>query len=113
MDPKEWEFELTNEQLNEIEKLITNSKRDVPDFYEEGASEVLYVPVEGAELRVFHHKPEKQEAKRAILFIPGFGTTPWSWRAFHNPHHGIAEYYYLETREKRSCKIKRSRKADQ
>ena len=39
-------------------------------FTEEGICEEFYVPVKDGELRVFHHKSEKIEVKRPILFLP-------------------------------------------
>jgi pimeloyl-ACP methyl ester carboxylesterase len=104
------EFELTDEQIKGMATLLNSSRREVPDFYDEGESEVFYIPIEDGELRVFHHKPDKITAKRPIMFLPGFGTTPWTWRKFHYPHHGQAEYYNFETREKASSKIPNKRK---
>jgi len=112
MSENENEFVLTKKQVDEINKLLDAGRRDVPNFYDEGECEIIYVPVEDGEIRVFHHKPEKTKTKRPILFIPGFATTPWTWRKFHKPHHGFAEYFHLETREKASSTIRKHRKAD-
>ncbi|NHJ31542.1 MAG: alpha/beta hydrolase [Asgard group archaeon] len=106
------EFDLTQEQMNQINNLIENSPKEAPDFFEEGECEQFYIPVDGGEIRVFHRKPKKVSAKRPILFIPGFATTPWSWRGFPKSIHNNTEYYFLETREKKSSKIKRNRKAN-
>ena len=96
---------LTEEQTDKMSKLIKENNRDVPLFYDEGVCEVKYVPVDGAELRVFHHKPKNPITKRPILFISGFGTSPWSWRHFNTPMYEKGEYYFLETREKTSSKV--------
>ena len=104
------EFDLTDEQIKAMTDLLNNSRREVPNFYDEGESEVFFIPIEDGEQRVFHHKPEKITTKRPILFLPGFGTTPWTWRKFHYPHHGFGEYYNFETREKASSKVPNKRK---
>ncbi|MHA1121547.1 MAG: hypothetical protein ACTSUW_02210 [Candidatus Heimdallarchaeota archaeon] len=106
------EFDLTQEQLDLINNLIEKSPKDAPDFYEEGECEQFYIPVDGGEIRVFHRKPKNITAKRPILFIPGYSTTPWSWRGFPKPIHNNTEYYFLETREKASSRIKRNRKTN-
>ncbi|NPD88347.1 MAG: hypothetical protein HGN29_06470 [Asgard group archaeon] len=102
-------FVLTKGQRKAIKELLDKGRRDVPTFLEEGASEIQYVPIDDGELRVFHHKPEKQTTKRPIVFIPGYVAAPSIWVDFHIPHQDFGEYYYLETREKRSSKIKRTR----
>jgi len=99
-------FTLTAKQQETIENLMKTGKRDVPEFFEEGESEIYYFPVKNGELRVFHHKPEKITFKRPILFMPGYIARPETWSDFHLPHHGQCEYYYLESREKDSSKMK-------
>ncbi|MHA1954899.1 MAG: hypothetical protein ACW96U_13235, partial [Candidatus Heimdallarchaeaceae archaeon] len=103
-------FVHTQEQEKSISELLDSGRRDVPTFLDEGASEIKYVPIDDGELRYFHHKPEKQTTKRPIVFIPGYVAAPITWVDFHIPHQGFGEYYYLETREKRSSKIKKTRK---
>jgi len=112
MQENDHEFPLSKEKEETIEKLVKKSRRDVPLFYDEGECEIIYIPIEDGEIRVFHHKPERITTKRPILFFPGFATTPWSWREFHLPHHGTTEYYHLETREKASSKIRKHRKVN-
>ena len=106
------EFDFTQEQLDLVKNLIEKSPKDAPDFYEEGECEQFYIPVDDGEIRVFHRKPKNITAKRPILFIPGYSTTPWSWRGFPKPIHNNTEYYFLETREKASSRIKRNRKTN-
>ncbi len=103
-------FQLNTEQKNAIENFVEKARRDVPFFYEEGESEVLYVPVDDGELRVFHHVPEDNKFKRPIVFFPGFGNPPWAWRFYSIPSHDTGEYYIIDTREKKSSKIQRGRK---
>ncbi|HUT82674.1 MAG TPA: hypothetical protein VMZ29_15875 [Candidatus Bathyarchaeia archaeon] len=92
-------------------ELIEINSREVPYFYEEGVCSILYIPVEGGELRIFHHKPENQITKRPILFAPGLGTSPWTWRYFSLPLIGQGEFYFLETRDKKSSKFRNRLKA--
>ena len=103
-------FTLTAKQQIAADNFIKKAHQEVPYFYDEGECEVFYVPVKDGEIRIFHHKPKKSQTKRPIVFFPGFGTTPWTWRDFCVPLHQIGEYYFLETREKKSSRIKRGRK---
>lgn len=100
-------FTLTTEQQIAAEKFIQEAHQEVPYFYDEGECEIIYAPINDGKIRIFHHKPKKSQTKRPILFFPGFGTTPWTWRDFCVPLHNIGEYYFLETREKSSSKLKR------
>ncbi|MEA2071318.1 MAG: alpha/beta hydrolase [Asgard group archaeon] len=102
-------FTLSQAKQEKIDTFITRSRRDVPNFYEEGQCTIKYIPVENGKLRVFHHKPEKIKTIRPIVFFPGFGNTPWTWRHSTNALHNRAEYYYIETREKKSSKMNRKR----
>ena len=100
------------EYSNELDDFILSYKRDVPNFYEEGECEILCIPVEDGFLKVFHHKPANIKTKRPIVFVPGFGTATEIWREFHHTHHGYAEYYHIETRDKKSSEIKKYHRAD-
>ena len=112
MTPKNEIFELSEEQKNAVRDLLDNEKRKVPAFYEEGVSESIYVPVEGGEIRVFHYKPEKPITKRPFIYVPGFFCPTQIWKDIHIANHNRTEYYYIESREKKSSKIKRGRKAN-
>jgi pimeloyl-ACP methyl ester carboxylesterase len=90
----------------ELLGLLEKNVREVPYFYEEGVSDALYIPVEGGEIRVFHHIPQNPITKRPILFVPGFGTSMWAWREFSLPFVEQGEFYFLESREKKSSKFK-------
>jgi hypothetical protein len=105
-------FELSEEQKLAIRNLLDKSKKEVPAFYEEGISESVYVPVEGGEIRVFHYKPEKPITKKPFIYVPGFFCPHQIWKDIHIANHNTAEYYYIESREKSSSKIKRGRKAN-
>ncbi len=106
------ESKVTEEQLKKIDELIKVNDSEVPDFYEEGICNSFYIPVEDDEIQVFHHKPKNPITKRPILFVPGFNSTLWSWKDFTVPLFEKCEYYFLETREKTSSKIKKRFKAD-
>ena len=93
-------------------ELIEQNSKKVPYFYEEGVCDSFYIPVEAGEIRVFHHKPKNPITKRPILFVPGFGTSMWAWREFSLPFVEQGEFYFLETREKKSSKFKHRLKAD-
>ncbi|NHJ86143.1 MAG: alpha/beta hydrolase [Asgard group archaeon] len=104
---------LANTNENTLaDNFVLNYKRDVPNFFDENQSEIIEVPVEDGYIRVFHHKPKEVKAKKPIIFLPGFGTAAYSWREFHHTHHNIAEYYHIETRDKKSAQIKRHIKVD-
>ena len=103
-------FSHTQEQEEIIQDFLKQGRRDVPTFLEEGAADIIYVPIEDGELRVFYHKPKNSKTKRPVLFVPGYVAAPITWVDFHIPHQGFGEYYYLETREKRSSRIKKTRK---
>ena len=54
-------FVHTQEQKKAIHQLLEKGRRDVPTFLDEGACEILYVPIDDGELRVFHHVPERRK----------------------------------------------------
>ncbi|NHJ83864.1 MAG: alpha/beta hydrolase [Asgard group archaeon] len=103
-------FILPQETLDIIDNFIEENRQKAKYFHEERESEVLFVPIEDGELRVFHHKPKNQTTKRPIVFFPGFGNPPLVWQDFGLPIHNKGEYYVIETREKKSSKLKKSRK---
>ncbi len=103
-------FSHTSEQKEIIQNFLKQGRRDVPTYLEGGA-EAKYVEIDDGELRYFHHKPDNIQTKRPVVFIPGYVAAPISWVDFSLPLHGIGEYYYLETREKKSSKIQNKRKA--
>ncbi len=101
---------LTQEQVKNISSLIEEHNREVPLFFKGDVCEIIYVPVNGMELRVFHHKPKTPITQRPILFVSGFGTSPWSWRHLNTVLYEKGEYYFLETREKSSSKLTTKRR---
>lgn len=106
--------DITNNKYLELDKpeVLSQFKRDVPNFYDKGECDEFYVPVKDGEIRVFHHKPSKVKTQRPIIFIPGFATTPFSWREYHHSHHYYAEYFHIETRDKKSSRINNHKNVD-
>ncbi|MCX7031205.1 MAG: alpha/beta hydrolase [Spirochaetes bacterium] len=89
-----------------VEQILSAEQPDAPRFWEPGGGgEAITVPVDGAEIRVYHAKPARPVARRPILFVPGWGTNPQGWFDLTKAVHGRAELYYLETREKASSRI--------
>ena len=93
-----------------VDRLLSIEQPDAPRFWEPGGAaaagaEVLAVPVDGAEIRVYRMTPSSPEARRPIVFVPGWGTNPPGWHDFYKAVHGRAELWYLETREKASSRI--------
>jgi pimeloyl-ACP methyl ester carboxylesterase len=89
-----------------VDQLLSIGQPDAPRFWEPGGGgEAIIVPVDSAEIRVYHVKPARPVARRPIVFVPGWGTNPPGWFDFTKAVHGRAELYYLETREKASSRI--------
>ena len=88
-----------------VDRLLSAEQPDAPRFWEPGNSETITVPVDGAEIRVYHTRPDRPVGRRPIVFVPGWGTNPQGWFDFYRAVHGRAEMYYLETREKASSRI--------
>ncbi len=91
---------------SQVEAFLGPAPEKVPYFWEPGIGEIRYVPVPGAEIRIIHVRPEKPEARRPVVLVPGWGTTPEGFRGFYGPLHGKAELVYIETREKNSSRIR-------
>jgi pimeloyl-ACP methyl ester carboxylesterase len=89
-----------------VERLLAAEQPGAPRFWEPGGgAELITVPVEGAEIRVYRVKPARPVARRPIVFVPGWGTNPPGWFDFYKAVHGRSELCYLETREKASSRI--------
>ena len=88
-----------------VDRLLSAGDADAPRFWEPGNSEEITVPVDGAEIRVYHTRPDRPVGRRPIVFVSGWGTNPPGWFDFYRAVHGRAEMYYLETREKASSRI--------
>jgi len=100
----------SEEQLRAVEALLRKAGspedgRDIPRFWEPGVGRERYIPVEHAEIRVFHFHPAHPQAVRPIVVLPGWGATPEGFQELYAVLHGKAELYYLETREKASSRL--------
>jgi len=95
----------TDRERAEVEALMAAADVPAPPFWEPGVAEQLMVPVDGAELRVFHLASRDPSARRPVFMIPGFGATPEGFQDFAAALRDKAELFYLETREKSSSRI--------
>jgi hypothetical protein len=91
--------------LRRVGELLGEDGQNAPPFGAPGVCREVYVPVPGAELRVYHCRPANPSARRPIVLVPGWGTIPEGFQGFYQGVHGQAELYYLETREKNSSRI--------
>jgi pimeloyl-ACP methyl ester carboxylesterase len=102
---------LSPHQVARVEGMLSALGREAPEFWVPGHGEQIIVPVDDAEIRVIHVRPERPEAVRPVVFVPGWGVVPQGFHDFYSALHGRVELYYVETREKASSRIL-SRKAD-
>ena len=91
--------------LRRVGELLGGDGQAAPDLWGPGVCREVYVPVPGAELRVYHSRPSNPTARRPIVLVPGWGTIPEGFQGFYQGVHDQAELYYLETREKNSSRI--------
>ena len=66
-----------------------------------------YVPVDSGEIHVIHFKPENPIGVRPIVFVPGWGGMPSGYQDVYEILHDRVELFYVETREKKSSRIRR------
>ena len=93
------------ETEGDVAALMRAADRPAPRFWEPGVGEEIRVPVEGAEIRVFHFRGRDHAARRPVVLVPGFGVIPAGFQDFFAAMHGLTELYYVETREKSSSRI--------
>jgi len=105
------ELTVTSEQQQKIDQMIESSRKKNFIPWNPSITKDIYVPVEGGEIRVVHVKPEKPLNKRTIVFVPGWGVLQEGFSVLYEVLHDEIEFYYIETREKRTSRIKR-RKVD-
>jgi pimeloyl-ACP methyl ester carboxylesterase len=91
--------------LRRVGELLGEDGQAAPELWAPGVCREVYVPLAGAEIRVFHSRPASPTARRPIVLVPGWGTIPQGFQGFYQKVHGQAELYYLETREKNSSRI--------
>jgi pimeloyl-ACP methyl ester carboxylesterase len=104
-DPLTGILEATGEEQAVVARIIAAANRGAPLFWNNGVCEELYVPVEGGEIRVYHHVPRRPAARRPIALVPGWGAIPESFQDFFEVIYEQAEWYFIETREKASSRL--------
>ncbi|MCE7741366.1 MAG: alpha/beta hydrolase [Candidatus Heimdallarchaeota archaeon] len=102
-------LDINPELEQKAQEMLTATERDVPDFWESSTTEILYVPVDDGEIRIYHFKPDNPISKRPLIFVPGWGGTEMGYVDFYEVIHDKVECYYVETREKRSSKLDRKK----
>ena len=101
---------ITPEQIQKIrERKDELIQENVPEYWKEPISTIHWVPVEGGEIRVLHIKPKKLESTKPIVFISGWQTMPYQFTELYKIIHNRVEFYFIETREKFTSKIKRKK----
>lgn len=109
MDFDENILSMTDEQAARVRELIREIRRaSHADFFDRELTGELFIPVDGGEIRCFHHAPANPEGARPVVFISGWGTIPEGFSDFFAAVAGRIECFYLETREKNSSHIQRS-----
>jgi hypothetical protein len=88
-----------------VERLFHAADRTAPGFWEPGEGEEIWIPVDGAEIRVLHCAPSHPIATRPIVLVPGWGVIPAGFQDFYQSVRGKAELFYIETREKGSSRL--------
>lgn len=103
-------YETTVEEEVRVKELLESyppGRED--DWFHPDYTKEYYLPVEDGEIRVFHHLPKNSIGRRPVVFLAGWGTTPEGFRNFFDVVNDRIEYYYIETREKNSSRLDRSR----
>lgn len=98
-------LEVSAEHRARVAAMITDVDHSAPGFWETGEGEEIRVPVRGGDIRVFACRPTHPEARRPIVLVPGWGVVPEGFLEFYQLIHGKTEFYYVETREKRSSRF--------
>ena len=105
VDPLAAALMVSLETERNVAALMRAANRPAPRFWEPGVGDEIYVPVEGAEIRVFHFRGQDGGARRPVVLVPGFGVIPVGFQDFFASVYGMTELYYVETREKSSSRI--------
>ncbi|NHJ46412.1 MAG: hypothetical protein FK733_01370 [Asgard group archaeon] len=103
------ELTISPELKKKVDELIKATHKDGVEYWSEEITETIYVPIDIGEIRVLHVKPKKPKNKRILLFIPGWGVTNDEFNDIYEILHEDVEFYYIETREKSTSRIKRWR----
>jgi pimeloyl-ACP methyl ester carboxylesterase len=98
-------LQLTREQAGRVEARLSELERSAPELWDPAHGEHIMVPVDDAQIRVIHLRPERPEGLRPVVFVPGWGVVPQGFQEFYAALHGKVDLYYVETREKASSRI--------
>lgn len=63
------------------------------------------MPVPDGHVRVLHHRPQRIQAKRPVVILPGFSATVPPWQGCYAKLQGHTEFYVIETLEKSTTRI--------
>ena len=104
-------FTITEEQEQFIQKMLVETKinKNFPDFsVKDGETrKIIYVTVDDGEIRVIHVNPKNKISKRPLVFVPGWGVVPRGFKDLYEVLHEKIEFFYIETREKKTSRMKR------
>ncbi|NHJ03613.1 MAG: alpha/beta hydrolase [Candidatus Heimdallarchaeota archaeon] len=95
----------SKEMKDKVRSKIRKLKGNPLDFWKEPIGKEFFIPVNNGEIRVFHIKPKNTINKRPVIFISGWGTLPSLFKEMYEILHERVEFYYVETREKRSSHL--------
>ncbi|NHJ39155.1 MAG: hypothetical protein FK731_03920 [Asgard group archaeon] len=101
------ELTINPELKKKVDELIQATYKEGVEYWSEEITETIYVPIDVGEIRVLHVKPKKPKNKRILLFLPGWGVTNDEFNDIYEILHEEVEFYYVETREKSTSRIKR------
>lgn len=96
------------ESVEKIQLLLDETKgNDTPAFWEGDFAEKIFVPVNDGEILVYHIKPKNPVSIRPLVFVPGWGVIPQGFKDLYEVLRDKVEFFYIETREKKSSRLKR------
>ncbi len=116
-DPLAAALRASAEDIRAVSDLLAEADESAPGFWESG--DEIFIPVGDGEIRAFHcplgaarsGSSAGRAAVRPVVLVPDFGVIPEGFQEFYRAVHGRAEFYYVETREKSSSRL-RGRRPD-
>ena len=103
------ELHITKKLENKVDEMLRSTFRKTPNFWEDDISKIIYIPVDDGEIRVLHIKPQSSISKRPVVFLAGWGGIVEGYSDLYEVIHDLVEFYYVETREKKSSKLNRKK----
>ena len=101
------ELTISPELKGKVDEMVESTFKDVSEYWSKDITEEIYVPIDIGEITVLHVKPKKPKNKRLLIFVPGWGVTNDEFNDLYEALHDEIEFYYIETREKSTSRIKR------